>query len=446
MTPHCFVLMPSGRTSDSAGGTVDFDAVYQGVIEPAVREAGLAPLRAEHTASDTVVSKVTFERLVLCEIAVVDLGCANANVLYQLGIRDGVRPDSTVFIYAESASLPFDTAVLRALPYRVKSDGTPENARTAGQAIADRLRLALSQKPKDNPAFYLARGSADIARLATDVFRDRVEYSAQWSRRLAAARGKGLAAVREAEQDMGALEALESGVIIDLLLSYRAVKGWTEMIALVEHMPKPLAGSLLVEQQYAYALNRAGKDREAESILLDVLARHGPSSETCGILGRVYKDRSDLALKVHGKMVALGLLDKAIDAYLKGFEADWRDAYPGINALTLMELREPPDPRRTQLIPVVAYAVERRIAAGKPDYWDHATRLELAVLAIDQEAATSSLASALAAVREVWELQSTARNLRMIREARQQRNQPVHWAEQVEQALLDRAQKWSVIR
>ena len=52
--------------------------------------------------------------------------------------------------------------------------------------------------------------------------------------------------------------------------------------------------------------------------------------------------------------------------------------YPGIDAVTLMELAEPPDPRREKVLPVVAYAVERRIAAEKPDYWDYATCLELA--------------------------------------------------------------------
>jgi hypothetical protein len=46
-----------------------------------------------------------------------------------------------------------------------------------------------------------------------------------------------------------------------------------------------------------------------------------------------------------------------------------------------MEIKEPPDPRRTKLIPVVEYAVDRRIDTGKPDYWDYATHLELAVLA-----------------------------------------------------------------
>ena len=145
------------------------------------------------------------------------------------------------------------------------------------------------------------------------------------------------------------------------------------------------------------------------------------------------------AVKSGDTFLAQGLLSKAIDAYLKGFEADWRDAYPGINAVTLMELKEPPDPRREKLIPVVVYAVERRIAGGKPDYWDHATRLELAVLAKDEHGARNALDDALAAVREVWEPETTARSLRLIREARERRGEMIPWAKEIEEDLERRA-------
>jgi hypothetical protein len=195
----------------------------------------------------------------------------------------------------------------------------------------------------------------------------------------------------------------------------------------------------MVQEQMAMAFNRAGRGERAEQILKDLLARRGPSSETYGILGRVYKDRWEAALKRGDHILARGLLDKAIDAYLRGFEADWRDAYPGINAVTLMELREPPDPRREKLLPVVAFAVERRFATGKPDYWDYATRLELAVLAKDQPAAEAALADALAAVREVWEPESTAKNLRLIGEVRARRNEVLLWANEVVEALQKRA-------
>ena len=80
-----------------------------------------------------------------------------------------------------------------------------------------------------------------------------------------------------------------------------------------------------------------------------------------------------------------------------------------------MELKDPPDSRRVRIIPVVEYAVDRRIATGRPDYWDYATRLELAVLAKDKDTAMKSASSALALLREPWEAETTIRNLGLIR-------------------------------
>jgi hypothetical protein len=135
-------------------------------------------------------------------------------------------------------------------------------------------------------------------------------------------------------------------------------------------------------------------------------------------------------------MPAANLLDQAIDAYVKGFETDWRDPYPGVNAVTLMEIKEPPDPRREKLLPVVRYAVERRIAAGKPDYWDFATRLELAVLAEDEPDAQSSLEGARLAARSPWETETTARNLRLINEVRGKRGAIPSWMQSIPESLM----------
>ena len=138
-------------------------------------------------------------------------------------------------------------------------------------------------------------------------------------------------------------------------------------------------------------------------------------------------------------MSARGYLRRAIHAYLAGFEADWRDAYPGINAVSLMEMDDPVDCRQAELLPVVHYAVKRRLASRAPDYWDHATRLELAVLNKDEAAATEAAANALAAVRESWEAETTARNLALIRAARAARNEQYAWASTIEEALARRA-------
>ena len=235
---------------------------------------------------------------------------------------------------------------------------------------------------------------------------------------------------------------LESSVVIDLFLFYRAVKGWNEMIAMVGKMSRPLAETVIVQEQLALAMNRAEKGEQAEKILLDLIERRGPSSETYGILGRIYKDRWEAAKKAGSTILARGLADKAIAAYLKGFEADWRDAYPGVNAVALMTLREPPDPRKDELVSIVAYAVKRRIASGKPDYWDYATLLELAVIAGDEAGAADALGNALAAVREIWEPETTGRNLRLIRESRERRGEAKPWMLEIETELAN----WAALR
>lgn len=264
-----------------------------------------------------------------------------------------------------------------------------------------------------------------------------MRYAEEIKTRLLTARKADRDAVHQVEQALGDLAHAEAGVVIDLFLSYRAVKAWYDMIALVNRMARPLAETVMVQEQLGLALNRAGRSDEAEQVLLDLISRRGPSSETYGILGRVYKDRWEAAaVKPENPLLVRGLLAKAIDAYLKGFEADWRDAYPGVNAVTLMEMKEPPDPRQGRLLPVVAFAVEQRITQGKPDYWDYATLLELAVLARDHAAAESALANALASVREAWEPETTARNLRLICEVRARRGEDRDWIELLEKALV----------
>ena len=433
--PLCFVLMPFGVKPGPGGTPIDFDAVYRELIRPAIESAELAPLRADEESAGGIIHKPMFERLILCQYAIADLTTANANVFYELGLRHAVLPASTVLLFAEGGGrLPFDVAPLRGLPYALGPDGKPSSVAADSAAITARLREA-RKGGTDSPVFQLVDGFPDIKRLKTDVFRDRVTYSEETKRRLALARKQDVAAVRAVEASLGTIADADAAVVVDLFLSYRAVKAWDDMLALVDKMSLPLAATVLVQEQLGFALNRANRGDEAERVLSDLLARRGPSSETLGILGRVYKDRWEAALKAGDTNKARGFLNKAIETYLRGFETDWRDAFPGVNAVTLMEVREPPDPRREKLIPVVRYAVERRVAAGTSDYWDHATRLELAVLGQDESVARETLPDALAAMRETWEAETTARNLRLIREARERRGAAVAWAKEIEEEL-----------
>jgi tetratricopeptide (TPR) repeat protein len=442
--PLCFILMPFGIKANAEGSMINFDRVYQDLIAPAVHNAELEPIRADQETTGGIIHKPMFERLILCPFAVADLTTANANVYYELGVRHAFKPFSTVQIIAEGSRLPFDVQMLRTIPYKLDTDGVPDPAKAAATsaAIATFLKQARSGA-KDSPIFQLIDGLPvpDVEHLKTDVFRDQVDYSEQVKGKLADARrsSQRADAVRAVQEDLGDIADLDTGVAIDLMLSYRATSAWEDMVKLIREFSGPLAQAVMVREQLGLALNRLKRRDEAQQVLLKLLEERGPSSETCGILGRVYKDQWEDATKSGNAFLAKGYLDKAIKMYLQGFEADWRDAYPGINAITLMELRNPPDNRRKELVPVVRYAVQRKIEKGKPDYWDYATLLELAVLDGDQDAAAQALGDALANVREKWEPETTAHNIRLIRETRQARGEPTPFEADVEQALDEAA-------
>jgi hypothetical protein len=425
----CFVVVPSGRQPDGTGRLIDFDALYGSVIAPALAGAGLEPLRAD-VPSEGLLPKAVLERLVFCACAVVDVSTARAGAFHALGLRQGLRPTGTV---ALSTGLP-DT-----LAYAVDEAGAPTDAGGVRRRLEEQLR---NVRGMGSALFPLVDENLPnlVAHEKTDVFRDQVRYAEGALRAFEAARkqGKG-AAVEEVLKGLGPLEALEAGVLIDAMLSFRAVKAWNEMVAFIDRLPLPLRETLMVREQRAFGLNRAGRGEEAEALLRAIDAERGPSSETLALLGRVYKDRWDAALKARGEAEARPLLDQAIDAYLRGFEADHRDTLPGINTVTLMELREPPDPRREALLPVVRYAVTRKMALRGADYWDRATLMELAVLAKDEAAAREALGQALAVIREVWEPETTQRNLGLIRKVRARRGETVPWAEDLERTLRERA-------
>ena len=440
--PLCFILMPFGVKNAPDGTTVNFDAVYADLIQPAVRDAGLEPLRADQETNSGIIQKPMFERLILCPFAVADLTLANPNVYYELGVRHAFRPRSTVQLVAEGTRLPFDIQMLRTIHYQLATGGAPDPDKLAAARTALTAFLVEAKKgAKDSPIFQLLDHLQEpvLDHEKTDVFRDQVEYSVRRKDELAAARKQNADAVRAIEADLGNIADLESGIAVDLYLSYRAVSAWEDMVALDGKMSPPLAQTTLVREQLGFALNRLKRRDEAEAVLKRLIEEKGPASETFGLLGRVYKDRWEEELSGGNALAARGFLRKAIETYLKGFETDWRDAFPGINAITLMELSDPPDGRRTSLIPVVRYAVERKIAKGQPDYWDYATLLELAVIGLNEDDASSNAELALASMREPWEGETTARNLRLIRENREQRGGAPPWAKEIEDALAGTA-------
>ncbi len=222
--------------------------------------------------------------------------------------------------------------------------------------------------------------------------------------------------------------------VLDRFLACPDEKAWPEMYRLIKEMPKEMAASPRVRRRHAFALNRDGRGKEAERVLRQLIADEGPSPEYCGLLGRVYKDRWDDQKRSPEQ------LDQAVATYLQGHDSGPENPYPGINALTMMALY-PESPERYQsLLEEVSGAVEALTADGEQSYWHHATRIELAVHKDDEVEARAALTAALAAYQTPWMVESTLRNLRLLRDALEARGVRVRkWV-----AVVMRALDWAM--
>lgn len=457
LPPYCFVLMPFGLKPDPANGPdIDFDHVYSAVIEPGIRAAGMEPIRGDFEKLGGIIHRPMFERLLLCDFAIADLTTGNPNVFYELGVRHAVRPRTTLTIAADEKALPFDVTYLRTLPYRLNERNrfSDEAAKETREKVRDWLIAARdSQRGQphdhleiedfvDSPLFQLLGDykPPDLAHLKTDTFAERLSRSHKINDEIAAAKAsavrggkeEALARLDNLRASLGDAGEAEAAALADLMLAYRALSAWDRMIDIVEEMPRPLRRQPMVREQLAMALNRraeaaeksgeaarlagAAEDREkALRLLEEIETAAGPNPETSGLMGRIYKTMWSAAEKA-GDGAAGGYLRQAIDAYRRGFQADWRDFYPGINLVTLLHVLGTKAARAemAEVLPVVRYAVLRRLQQEPDDYWKHATLLELAVLAGNEEAAYEHLANALAAVKEDFQPETTAQNLTFI--------------------------------
>jgi MAP3K TRAFs-binding domain len=315
--PLCFVLMPFGSKPDPGGGpNIDFNSIYRHAIKPGIADADMFPVRADEEKLGGIIHKAMFERLLICDFAVADLTTSNPNVMYELGIRHAARPSTTLTIYAESTPLPFDVNLLRTQPYRLEEDNelSESSAAELRHAVTGHLRdlrtLAARQAFTDSPLFQLiTRWKPQPLPLeAAEFFHDKVKQNERLKGQLRLIRQgsadveqrpallEGLASIRAEASAAG--DTVDAGVLTELMLSYRALEAWSEMIAVYEAMPISLQQQVPIRQQLAFAYNRRAEttqqadDRAHALDILENLEREqGSSPETSGMIGRIYKSR-----------------------------------------------------------------------------------------------------------------------------------------------------------
>lgn len=427
--PLLFAAMPFGQKPEPGGPrVVDFDALYRDCIQPAAAATGVEVIRADEETLGGIIHRPMYERLLLAEIVVADLTFANANVFYELGVRHAAKPRSTILIYAKVGQLPFDVAPVRAIPYELDDAGALLHPEGLRDTLTGRLELAKTDEVTDSPLFQLLEGypGVSLPHEVTETFRDR----ALWVSRLTIqanriARGGGDPG--ETRRALAGIETDSAGAIgeeqlkISLMLAYRSIEAWNDMIRLADELPDGLKAVPTVREQLALALNRrnAPGDRNRAIEIADQLTdEYGESPETLGILGRCFKSRWHEKQEA-GDAGADDALEQAIDAYRRGFNADPRDYYPGVNLITLLVRRATPEDLAEvrRVAPVVSFAVARKGGIRSRDYWTVATVLELAAVNGYEDDGRRALSAMLDTEHDAMQLDTTADNLEILADA-----------------------------
>src|SRR5438067_10112102 len=146
---RAFIIRPFGTKKDRKQNEVNFDAVQEQLIVPALERVGvdgrttLDILRAGNIRVDM------FQRLLTADLVVADLSIDNANVFYELGIRHALREKRTFMLRCEGDKYSFDLQTDRYFIYQ------RENPAASLEQLVAALRQTLNSEEQDSPVFKL---------------------------------------------------------------------------------------------------------------------------------------------------------------------------------------------------------------------------------------------------------------------------------------------------
>ncbi len=420
--PHAFVVMPFGTKPAADGSSIDFNRVYAELIQPALKQAGLDPCRADQEVRAGDIRTDMFQELLLADLVLADLTIDNPNVWYELGVRHALRSRGVVLISGGHVSTAFDLYTDRKVRYGLR-EGGPDPATLANdrEVLAGVVRATMEswRGRRISPVYALLPQlqEPEWEKLRVGDVREFWEAHDAWKNRIDLARKAERIGDVLVLADEAPVAAFRSLAWIEAGVSLR--KGERYRFA-IEQLDRGLAiepDNLLALREKGCCLQRLAQAGE-QGYSLDralqhydrILAVHPLDAETWALAARVQKDawqagwRKGDAPPERQREEALDNIDMLLEAqnrYLRGFRANPAHYYSGINALTLMHLArhlgggtQPEEALRT-LAGAVRFAAESENERAS-SFWALTSLADLAVLEGSSEEAKAAYRRAIA--------------------------------------------------
>jgi tetratricopeptide (TPR) repeat protein len=293
----CFVIMGFGKKTDfQTGRSLDLDKTYKNIIHPAVTNAAFECIRADEIQDSNIIDKSMYAFLLMADLVIADISTYNPNAIYELGIRHGVRPYSTIILKEKDGKIPFDLDHTRIFTYRHLGEdiGTDESDRCV-KLLTEMINSISKQQSIDSPLYEY------ISSVKPPFLSDE-EYNAIIKE--LARKEKHIFAITESAKDCMNKSDFEE-----------ACNYWEKAI-------KIMPNEEFFVQQFALSKYKSKKPSHDVALTdaLTIINKIHPTNdpETLGITGAIYKNKYFINEDVEN-------LNRAIEYYGKGFKI--RDDY-----------------------------------------------------------------------------------------------------------------------
>ena len=329
----CFMVMPFGKKkTDAPAGQgvaeIDFDALWDKALKPAIEELGYDSVRADQDVGSLIINEM-LERLYFSDLVLADMTIPNGNVYYEVGVRHACRDVGCVLLAADWSKQLFDVGQMRTIRYPLTAMPIDD---AAASHIQDTLVAGIQPMLAGlSPIYSVLPGypTAVDPERAT-AMRKEFEALTAFQARLSAVR----AAPSDQQQALATEVMNECGgaplpplAAHSLLKLFEHLGAWQQIVDLASRLPADVAKQPSVTELTSLARSKLGNDLEAIAALQTLIATSGPTSEREGLLGGRYKKLYAQASDADKRRY----LNEAITHYERGTMLDLNDYYPSSN-------------------------------------------------------------------------------------------------------------------
>jgi hypothetical protein len=334
-----------GSQTTSRGEVIDFEGVHRQLVEPALRALMIPGVTAQVIENGNLREDILYSLLV-ADLVICDISIDNANVFYELGVRQALRKKGTILIRGMiTGEIPFDLLTDRYVRYDINNPGSSTH-----DLLATIRATVSSDRAASSPIFHLMPDLPEVdpsnIQLLPSDFREEVDRA--W-----VARATGWLRLLAQELQELRFERYFQQEGLRLIAGYQwelrdyegARESWERVRS---YSPQDTRSNLALARIHAQLSRMAGdrsalhaSDQAIQRVLSDPSVTQSERAELLALRASIkqkfwtleWEDSTDVATRRERALTTT--LRTAYEDYYNAYLEDLNSWYPGLAALQL---------------------------------------------------------------------------------------------------------------